>query len=566
MRNALLACLVLVILITFGCASRSTSSQTPLDATSTVLISEQYERVNLPQCTTGIVETKNGRLCGSITTPTPRYRVNAYLGIPFAESTAGENRWRAPVPVKPWRGVLKATAFGPGCPQLSQVSPQSEDCLTINVWTPAGASPEPIAVMVFIYGGAFVYGASSDALYNGAYAAAHGDVVVVSFNYRLGALGFLAGIKDKETGEELQGNYGFQDQILALKWVRDNIGAFGGDPDKVTLWGESAGAMSIGLHLVSSPGSKGLYRAAIMESNPLGIPYKTLKASHAIAKRFASDLGCGSDDIKCMRGKLAEVVLDTQSQKNLAWPLVFHGISDLLFWAPVIDREVITEQPITAISKGNLKTPYIIGTNKNEGVLFIEIAKAALGKKSFSALDYKLMTDFIIPDHDLRKEIYKLYPPVDGDNTKVISRVATDYLFVCAARFTASHSSPRTWAYAFDKVSTFNIWPKTPGCADAVCHGDELPYVFHTAGGRGFKFTPPESRLSDMMIHSWTTFAKELDPSSQILRWPAFGKDSLRLVFNTPVYNISTVTTLGANCPLWDQTGYDLHDSFWGVF
>ena len=559
--------MVLAILCTLSsCAGRDDSSDSPVDAKSTVLISKNYERVNLPQCTTAIIETENGPLCGNVTTPSPNYRVNAYLGIPFAESTAAENRWQAPVAVKPWSGVLKATAFGPACPQSGQVSPQSEDCLTINVWTPEKKSKEPRAVMVFIYGGAFVYGASSDALYDGAYTAAHGDVVVVSFNYRLGALGFLAGLKDKETGQELKGNYGFLDQVLALNWVQDNISAFGGDPYKVTIWGESAGAMSVGLHLVSSPASEGLYRAAIMESNPLGIPYRTLKASHAISKRFSDDVGCGSGDFKCLRGKPAEVVLDAQTQKNLAWPLVFHGISDLLIWAPVIDGEVITKQPITAISEGALKTPYIIGTNRNEGVLFIEIAKAALSKKSFSALDYKLMTDFMIRDPGLRKEIFKLYPPTGGDNTEVISRVTTDYIFICASRFAAARSSPRTWAYAFDRVSNFNIWPQTPGCAEAVCHGDELPYVFHTPGARGSEFTAPEDRLSNLMIHYWTSFAKDLQPSRDIIPWPPFGKDSLRLVLDTPIYKIGPVSTLDANCSLWDKIGYDLQHSFWDIF
>jgi len=450
-----------------------------------VLIGEYYKRVNLPDCTTDTIQIKQGSLCGKVVSPSPGKDVNAYLGIPFAESTAGDNRWRAPEPVKPWKGGLKATEFGPSCPQSSPVKPQSEDCLTVNVWSPSEASETPNAVMVFIYGGAFVYGSSADVLYNGAYTAARGDVVVVSFNYRVGALGFLAGLKDKATGEETNGNFGFQDQILALKWVQENIGAFGGDPERVTIYGESAGAMSIGLHLVSSPGSQGLYRAAIMESNPLGIPYRTLKDSHAISKRFADDLGCDKDDLKCMRGKLPEVVLDAQVQKNLAWPLVFHGIVDLLVWAPVIDGEVITEQPINAISSGKLMTPIMIGTNKNEGLLFIEHTKAAIGKKSLSALDYRLMIDFMIRGHALHKKIYEKYPSAKGDNTNLISRVVTDYLFICPTWYTAKHSSHNTWSYAFDYVSSFNIWPKTPACADAVCHGDELPYVFHTAQQQG---------------------------------------------------------------------------------
>ncbi len=567
MRKLSVTGFLVLVCIACGCVSRQASSEPAPEEPPQVLIGENYTRVNLPDCTTGTVLTTEGSLCGKVVSPSSGKKVNAYLGIPFAETTAGDNRWRAPVPVKPWKEVLKATKFGPSCPQSSPVKPQSEDCLTINVWTPTGASQESKAVMVFIYGGAFVYGSSADALYNGAYTAARGDVVVVSFNYRLGALGFLAGLKDKATGEEINGNFGLLDQKLALKWVQDNINAFGADPDKVTLWGESAGAMSIGLHLVSSPGSEGLYRAAIMESNPLGIPYRTLKDSGDISKRFAGDLGCDKTDLKCMRSKLPEVVLDAQSQKNLIWPLVFHGIVDLLVWAPVIDGEVVTVQPITVIANGKLKTPIIIGTNKNEGVLFIELTKAAIAKKSLSALDYRLMLDFMIRDHALRKKIYEKYPAVQGDNTEVISRVATDYLFICPNQYTAKHSSPNTWSYEFNQVSSFNIWPKTPACTDAVCHGDELPYVFHTAHSRGFDFTSEESELSNLMIDFWTNFAKELNPGANNMKWPPFGQDYLNLVFLTPIDQMRTGSDIArANCALWNETGYDLHDSFWGIF
>ena len=148
-----------------------------------------------------------------------------------------------------------------------------------------------------------------------------------------------------------------------LRGVQENISSFGGDPDKVAIYGESAGAMSVGIHLVSSPQSKDLFRAAIMESNPLGLPYKTLKDSRSIAKRFAHNLGCSIDDVSCMRNKLPEVVLDAQQQRNIIWPAVFHGIKDLLAWAPVVDGVVIAEQPIEAISSGKLTKPLIIGTN-----------------------------------------------------------------------------------------------------------------------------------------------------------------------------------------------------------
>lgn len=154
------------------CTGQSSSSNAESGNTPDVLISENYERENLPDCTTGNIEIKEGSLCGKAVTTSSGRKVNAYLGIPFAGSPSGDNRWRAPVPVKGWKGVLKATELGPSCPQLASIAPQSEDCLTINVWVPEGASKEPRAVMVFIYGGAFIYGSSAEPTYDGAFAAA----------------------------------------------------------------------------------------------------------------------------------------------------------------------------------------------------------------------------------------------------------------------------------------------------------------------------------------------------------------------------------------------------------
>jgi len=545
--------------ISFACSKQQKHEA----ATGNVAVERQQKTA----CTTETIDTSKGKLCGKIVEVGDNNAINAYLGIPFAETTAGENRWKAPVPLKSWEGVFNATAFGSACPQAaSRNYPQSEDCLSINVWTPKAQSDEHREVMVFIYGGAFVFGYNGDPMYNGAYTSAYGDVVVVSMNYRLGALGFLAGIKDKATGEEINGNFGILDQILALKWVKENISSFGGDPEKITIYGESAGAMSVGIHLVSSPESKPLFRAAIMESNPLGLPYKTLKDSHSIAKRFAHNLGCSIDDFSCMRNKLPGIIVDAQQHRNMIWPAVFHGIIDLLAWAPVVDGEVITEQPIEAISKGKVTKPLIIGTNRNEGLLFVEKGKAALKLNSFSKLDYKLMLDFIYRDSKISEKLYEKYPPVEGDNTFVASKVITDYLFTCPSLLASSDSSPQSWSYQFDHVSSFNIWPNTLACADDVCHGAELPYVFHTAANRGYKFTHDENELSILMVGYWTNFAKELSPNHSANDWPQFGPDALNLIFVTPLSAVNTKSDLGTNCEFWDSIGYDLRDSWWGLF
>ena len=206
------------------------------------------------------------------TTERPLY---AYRGIPYAQPPVGALRWAAPQPLPAWTSPRSATAFGAICPQDGTATGDSEDCLFLNVWTPQAAVQrgKRLPVMVFFHGGAFVYGAGSLPAYDGSYLAASGNVVVVTLNYRLGALGFLS---VPELG--LTGNYGILDQRLALRWVARNIRAFGGDPDKVTLFGQSAGAMSVGLHLFSIPDGRKLFRAAIMESNPLALPYPSLQA------------------------------------------------------------------------------------------------------------------------------------------------------------------------------------------------------------------------------------------------------------------------------------------------
>lgn len=520
-----------------------------------------------PPCSTPEIKIKRGSLCGNLIGTSDGKAVNAYLGIPFAESTGGENRWKPPVPKAAWDGTFKATRSGPACPQNTDIMyPQSEDCLSINVWTPADVRTEPRAVMVFIYGGAFIYGYNADPLYDGAYTAAYGDVIVLSMNYRLGALGFLSGIKDRKTGEEINGNFGMLDQVLALEWVRENVDAFGGDPDKVTIYGESAGAMSVGFHMLSSPRSEPLFSAGIMESNPLGLPYKSLKQSHAIAKEFASNLGCAVDDVGCMRAALPEVVLDAQQQKDFIWPALFHGIRDMLVWAPVIDGEVLIEQPVEAAASGRLTKPVIIGTNANEALIFVELAKIALGWKSVSDFDYRLTMDFIFRDRGLREKIYGKYPPDGKDNTGLISRVLTDYLFTCPSLDAASHASHKAWSYLFDHVPSFNIWPGVPACAGAVCHAAELSFMFHTPEGRRGKFTPQENDLSNLMVGYWTDFAKNLNPDGGANAWPEFGPGSLNLIFTTPVKDIQAKTDPTSDCVFWDGVGYNLRNSFWGLF
>ena len=262
--------------------------------------------------------------------------IQVYLGIPFAAPPVGDLRWRPPAPVTPWEGVKAVTEYGATCPQAQKGSEpslpgvpalnMSEDCLYLNVWTPTQNASARLPVMVFFYGGGFTGVEGSMPMYNGTTLAEKG-VIVVTTNYRLGALGFLAHPDlDRESPHNASGNYGILDQQAALKWVQDNIVAFGGDPSRVTIFGQSAGTESVYIHLVS-PGSRGLFSQAIVESGPFWANGAIINATHPkdYAEQFgvgyAQSLGCsGLDAIACMRNLSPDALITaTPSSPSEFW-------------------------------------------------------------------------------------------------------------------------------------------------------------------------------------------------------------------------------------------------------
>lgn len=517
-----------------------------------------------PACTTPEITTGMGVICGlaldaDAADGSGRRSVDAYLGIPYAETTAGDNRWQPPVPIAAHDGTLRATAFGPLCPQVSdspRASPQSEDCLSINVWAPRD-NDEPLPVMVFIYGGSFLNGGSSLPIYDGARLAASGRVVIVTLNYRVGALGFLAGI------EGLDGNYGFRDQQLALTWVRDTIAAFNGDPAKVTLFGESAGAMSVGLHLVA-PGSNGLFRAAIMESNPLGLPFKSPKAARPFGEALRLKLGCLTDALACLRRHPAEAIVKAQTSLLATAEQALAGFASELMWAPVIDGTVIPVQPLDQ----PITKPVLMGTNRNEGVLFASGERVSLfGVTDIPRIEYDGLLDlFFSTETSWHIRNFGRYKPRSGDDTQALAHVLTDYLFTCPNRAAMSGAKAPVFGYQFTHVPSFPVWPEIAVCAPAqkkVCHTFELPYVFGNPTPVTQQLTPPDDRftsaeatLSQRMAGYWIRFAETLDPNHDgAPEWPAFDPDSLKLqILNT---TIRQKIHLGGHCGFWDSVGYD---------
>ena len=513
-----------------------------------------------PECSAPTVRTTGGRLCG-ITRKTDSGSVRAYLGIRYGRSPAGAKRWTPPVPTRSHAGVFSATELGPSCPQKigSESSYlQSEDCLSLNVWRPR-RSDKRRPVMVFIHGGAFVEGTSASALYDGANLSAAGNVVVVTFNYRLGALGFLYGVED------LKGNYGFLDQQLALRWVRDNIARFGGDPRNVILFGESAGAMSIGLHLVA-PASRNLFRAAIMQSNPYGLPYRFADETHRTGKKMRGNLGCAFDQseraLECMRQAPLQRILKYQSSPGLLIEGALSGFSDLLLWGPHIDGRVIARQPVTV----RLTKPVIIGTNAHEGLTFAALLEER--SRTISRRAYRAALGILFSRKTARLiRRTPRYKPQEGDNTDVFARVATDFLFTCASRYVLSRARSKAFGYEFTKQTSYDVWPGLVPCAPGgkishACHGFELPYVFGNpttlSARQGLKihtFEPHEKELSRRMMAYWTRFAARHNPnSSKAKAWPVFTPQRpYRQVLDTP---IKTKQDSDVDCSLWDKIGY----------
>ncbi len=504
-------------------------------------------------CATGVVATTSGDVCGAVLAvdELPGAEIDAFLGIPFAESTAGEGRFGPPEPKARMSGVFRATSYGAACPQSDSTrAPEStsEDCLTVNVWRPATRGDAPLPVMVWIYGGAFVTGYNANPLYQGDYLAAKEDVIVVAVNYRVGALGFLAGVAG------LEGNFGLMDQQLAMRWVADNAAAFGGDPERVTLFGESAGAMSVGLHALSVPSSRPLFQNALMESNPFGLPYRTAAQAAAVGAAFAAELGCAANDLACLRAVPADQIVAAQAKASLQIAsLLGERLAGFLVWAPVVDGAFVVREPVDAAEAGVLDLPTLLGTNADEGTVFVAALAAATGGVVKPAA-YEAALDFLF-GKEAAAQIVALYGLDPVNNFDNLARITGDYLFGCANRWVALQARGGIHTYEFRETSV-NLWPDVPACAGEACHSDELPFVFHVDEPLGFTFDAAQARLSDEMVAYWGAMATLRTPEVPGLApWPAFTPDGLEyLIFDTPA--LSTAVDPIPNCAFWDTIGY----------
>lgn len=478
------------------------------------------------------LETRSGWIEGAVEGEGAA-ALRVFRGVPYARPPVGERRWAPPEPERPWTGVREALAFGPTAPQRPSVlmrmlgldgTDSDEDCLTLSVWTPARVEDGPDGgrrpILVWLHGGAFAAGGCSLPVYDGAALARRGDAVVVTVQYRLGALGWLALPELLDAGE-VGANFGLLDQIAALRWVREHAERLGGDPERITVFGESAGAMSIGA-LLGAPAARGLFARAILQS---GAAHNATPRAGAerVGALFRAALGEGAVDLAALRAAPVAAILDAQQRAaDESWRHV-----EGLAFQPVVEGDVpgavLPEPPLAAIAAGGARdVAVLIGTNADEWSLF------ALADVKLSALDDEGFVRRVLrapprgvadPEAFARRALAAHRAARPGADARACwLAFQTDRVFrVPAQRLLEAQQphQPQCFAYLF-------AWP-SPALDGRLgaCHALEVPFVFgHVRDPRAAQLVGQGSaveRLSERMMDAWIAFARGGDPG-----WPAW--------------------------------------------
>jgi para-nitrobenzyl esterase len=493
--------------------------------------------------------------------------VRQFLGVRYAAPVTFNQRWKPPQPVTPSVVTQDATQFGNHCPQSFSFfgnATLTEDCLFLNVYTPNKAGDQGFdrdegrPVMVWIHGGALVTGESDE--YDATKLVQRG-VVVVTINYRLGALGFLAHpALTGESSDHASGNYGIQDQQAALKWVQRNISAFGGNPEKVTVFGESAGGLSTFVNLVS-PTAKGLFHRAIVESGAYMLTEPTLAQAQAAGLSFANAVGCNqpnpADVLTCLRALSVSTILANQA-------LTFVGLGP----APNVDGKVLTQSIGSALASGQFnRVPLMNGSNHDEWNLFVAL-DFDLSGHPVTAATYPaaIAATILVPVSSPAVALVQAQYPGGSFPTydQAVGALGTDAIFACTARFAdelASEFVP-TFAYELnDENAPQNFLPAV-SFPYGASHASELQYIFPFANPLEFGLRLPQTplnanqqQLSDKMVGHWTEFANSGNPNgSGSPQWPQFHRDrQVMQSFVPPTPTTETNFATAHQCAFWDQ-------------
>lgn len=468
------------------------------------------------------IVTDTGPLKGLHTATT-----NEYLGIPYTVPPVGNLRWMPPKPHGKWQGVFQATQFGNFCVQPDGAGGTfgSEDCLTLNVYTPSQRKNQNkhhgLPVMVWIHGGGLVTGGGG--FYDPTRIIEQSGVIVVTINYRLGFLGFFAHPAIDAEGH-LNGNYGLMDQQLALSWVQRNIAAFGGDPSLVTIFGESAGGQSVYANL-ASPTAAGLFSRAIAESGAYAefqdyynfiVPLAQGETLGTVlvppGTTIATNVGCGSQTTLCLRAVAAATLVEQEPSSQVVYPFV--------------DGTILTQTPTAAFASGEFnEVPVITGGNHDEYRLFVASQYDATGHPLVTATDYLNATTALfgpVLGPFLATVLYPL--PLYPSPGVALGASGTDGIFACSERnsvqLLSTHLPNSTFAYEFNDENAylvFDLFPSPPfppiSFPLGSAHFTEVPYLFDVFSTPSV-FTPDQQQLSQTMIGYWTTFAANGDPNS----------------------------------------------------
>ena len=481
------------------------------------------------------IQTANGPLLAGTDGVTCNYK-----GIPYAAPPTGDLRWKAPQPAASWT-TPRPSFPASGCPQAASqfgTASSDEDCLYLNVWAPISPAAKPAPVMVFVHGGSFLYGSGTFPLYDGSNLAAATGNLVVTLNYRLGALGFLSNpaLRAEDPTSPSSGEYGVEDQIAAFQWVQANIAAFGGDPTNVTIFGESAGGTSMFLHLVS-PKSAGLFARVIVESGAAasGSPAVPTSAADAQGASFATALGCtdASTIMTCLRGQSVASILGTGGSETSP-----------TFW-PAVNGFIVPADPVTLFASGAInKVPTLLGNNKNEGIP-LRLPVPPTDDASYLAFANTLVAgqgSAIVAEYPISS--------FNGSYEAAAVQAMTDGVFLCPTRRVARGIvATGTPVFRYDFV---HVMEDPPFLNLGAFHGSELVFVFGNDIAGAFGLEANEVPLSQLMMAYWGSMAASGNPNgSNRFAWPAYEMTTEpEIVLDTTQ---STETKLEqSQCDFWD--------------